>query len=148
MTSTNRPLPSHDVVPAVWARYGDLDIDHGEGSWLVNREGERYLDYTSGIGVANTGHAHPRVAAAIGEQASKLIHGQQNILFHEPGLRLYERLTTILRPVEATFHPGESLRETMGRIEAWILRQALASNGGQRTSTARLLGITREGLYN
>jgi 4-aminobutyrate aminotransferase len=96
VTSTNRSLPSHDVVPAVWARYGDLDIDHGEGSWLVNREGERYLDYTSGIGVANTGHAHPRVAAAIGEQATKLIHGQQNILFHEPGLRLYERLSMLL----------------------------------------------------
>lgn len=58
-----------------------------------------------------------------------------------------DRLTTILAPVEATFHPGESLRDTMGRIEAWILRQALATNGGQRTSTARLLGITREGLY-
>ncbi|MEE3332377.1 MAG: sigma-54 dependent transcriptional regulator [Myxococcota bacterium] len=58
-----------------------------------------------------------------------------------------EQLTTILEPVEATFLPGESLRETMGRIEAWILRQALASNGGQRSSTARGLGITREGLY-
>jgi transcriptional regulator with PAS, ATPase and Fis domain len=58
-----------------------------------------------------------------------------------------DRLTTILRPVEATFHPGESLRDTMCRIEGWILRQALATNGGQRTSTARVLGITREGLY-
>jgi len=58
-----------------------------------------------------------------------------------------DRLTTILKPVEATFHPGESLRDTMGRIEGWILRQALATNGGQRTSTARVLGITREGLY-
>jgi len=58
-----------------------------------------------------------------------------------------ERLTTILEPVRATFHPGESLRETMSRIEAWIVRQALATNGGQRTSTARGLGITREGLY-
>ncbi len=58
-----------------------------------------------------------------------------------------DRLTTLLEPVRATFHPGESLRETMGRIEAWLLRQALATNGGQRTSTARGLGITREGLY-
>jgi 4-aminobutyrate aminotransferase len=79
-------------VPAVWARYTDLVIEHGEGSWLVTTDGERYLDYSSGIGVANTGHAHPRVAAAIAEQATRLIHGQQNIVYHEPGLRLHERL--------------------------------------------------------
>ena len=50
-------------------RYTDLVIDRGEGSWLITRDGERYLDYTSGIGVTNTGHAHPRVAAAIAAQA-------------------------------------------------------------------------------
>ena len=71
-------------------------MDRGEGSWLITRDGTRYLDYSSGIGVTNTGHAHPRVAKAIAEQATKLLHGQQNILFHEPGLRLYERLRTIL----------------------------------------------------
>jgi 4-aminobutyrate aminotransferase len=46
--------------------------------------------------VTNTGHAHPRVVAAIQEQAAKLLHGQQNIVFHEPGLRLYDRLTRLL----------------------------------------------------
>ena len=44
----------------VWARYTDLVIDRGEGSWLITTDGDRYLDYTSGIGVTNTGHAHPR----------------------------------------------------------------------------------------
>ena len=57
---------------------------------------ERYLDYSSGIGVTNTGHAHPRVAAAVAAQAARLLHGQQNIVFHEPGLRLYERLAGLL----------------------------------------------------
>ena len=89
-------LPDHDVVPGVWARFTDLDIERGEGSWLLTRDGDRYLDYTSGIGVTNTGHAHPRVAAAIAAQAQKLIHGQQNIVYHEPGLRLHERLATML----------------------------------------------------
>jgi 4-aminobutyrate aminotransferase len=93
---TTPVLPDHGVIPAVWARYTDLDIDRGEGSWLIARDGQRYLDYTSGIGVTNTGHAHPRVAAAIAAQASKLIHGQQNILYHEPGLRLHERLRHLL----------------------------------------------------
>src|SRR5918999_365524 len=79
-------------VPPVWARYTDLVIERGEGSWLVTVDGERYLDYTSGIGVTNTGHAHPRVSAAIAEQAARVIHAQQNIVFHKPGLDLHERL--------------------------------------------------------
>jgi 4-aminobutyrate aminotransferase len=89
-------LPDRSVVPAVWSRISNLIVDHGEGSWLVTPEGERYLDYSSGIGVTNTGHAHPRVVAAVQAQAAKLLHGQQNIVFHEPGLRLYERLQHVL----------------------------------------------------
>jgi len=94
--SAAEALPDLSVVPAVWSRITNLVIDHGEGSWLVTMDGERYLDYTSGIGVTNTGHAHPRVVAAIQAQAAKLIHGQQNIVYHEPGLRLYERLSHLL----------------------------------------------------
>jgi 4-aminobutyrate aminotransferase len=94
--TSSAPLPDHAVVPAVWGRITNLDVDRGEGSWLITRDGERYLDYSSGIGVANTGHAHPRVAAAVAAQAHKLLHGQQNILYHEPGLRLYERLPALL----------------------------------------------------
>jgi 4-aminobutyrate aminotransferase len=94
--SDDAPLPDHSVVPAVWARFTDIDADHGEGSWLVARDGTRYLDYTSGIGVTNTGHAHPQVVAAITEQAAKLLHAQQNIVYHEPGLRLHERLSQLL----------------------------------------------------
>ncbi len=90
------PLPDHGVVPAVWGRITDLDVDRGEGSWLITRDGQRYLDYSSGIGVASTGHAHPRVAEAVAVQARKLLHGQQNILYHEPGLRLYQRLPGLL----------------------------------------------------
>ncbi len=89
-------LPDRSVVPAVWSRYTDLVVDRGEGSWLVTVDGDRYLDYSSGIGVTNTGHAHPRVVAAIQDQAAKLLHGQQNIVYHEPGLRLHERLRHVL----------------------------------------------------
>ena len=90
------PLPDRTVVPAVWSRYTDLVIERGEGSWLISREGKRFLDYSSGIGVTNTGHAHPIVAAAIAAQATKLLHGQQNIVYHEPGLRLHARLARLL----------------------------------------------------
>jgi len=90
------PLPDRSVVPAVWSRITNLVVERGEGSWLITRDGERYLDYSSGIGVTNTGHAHPRVVAAVQAQAAKLLHGQQNIVYHESGLRLYERLSRML----------------------------------------------------
>src|SRR3989337_2191976 len=89
-------LPERPVIPPVWTRITNTTVSHGEGSWLITTDGERYLDYSSGIGVVNTGHAHPRVAAAIAAQATRLIHGQQNIVFHEAGLRLYERLRHLL----------------------------------------------------
>jgi 4-aminobutyrate aminotransferase len=88
----DRWLSLRDGVPPVWARYTDLVVERGIGSWIETIDGERYLDYTCGIGVTNTGHAHPRVAAAIAEQAGKMIHAQQNILYHKPGLQLHERL--------------------------------------------------------
>ena len=88
----DRWLSLRGRVAPVWARYTDLVVERGIGSWIETIDGERYLDYTCGIGVTNTGHAHPRVAAAIGEQAGKIIHAQQNILYHKPGLELHERL--------------------------------------------------------
>jgi 4-aminobutyrate aminotransferase len=87
-----RWLERRDRIPSVWARYTDLVVERGDGSWIETIDGERYLDYTSGIGVTNTGHAHPRIAAAIADQAAKIIHAQQNILYHKPGLELHDRL--------------------------------------------------------
>ena len=81
-------------VPPVWARYTDLIVERAAGSWIETVDGDRYLDYTCGIGVTNTGHAHPRVVAAIIEQAARGIHLQQNIVYHQPGLELHRRLPT------------------------------------------------------
>lgn len=47
---------------------------HGEGVWLYDDTGKRYLDALSGIAVNTLGHAHPRLVKAIAEQAGKLIH--------------------------------------------------------------------------
>ncbi len=79
-------------VPPVWARYTDLVVERASGSWLETPDGRRYLDYTCGIGVTNTGHAHPRVVAAIADQAARGIHLQQNVVYHQPGLELHRRL--------------------------------------------------------
>jgi acetylornithine aminotransferase len=49
-------------------------FDHGEGAWLYDTDGNKYLDALCGIAVTGLGHAHPAVTRAISEQAGKLIH--------------------------------------------------------------------------
>jgi transcriptional regulator with PAS, ATPase and Fis domain len=77
---------------------------------------------------------------------------QRALAVAEPGSELTPaqfsaRLFELLEPVHAVVQPGESLRETLARVEAWLIRHALDANSGRRATTARLLGITREGLY-
>ncbi len=52
----------------------DVVFERGHGSWLVTAEGHRYLDFGSGVAVNVLGHAHPRLVAALKEQAEKLWH--------------------------------------------------------------------------
>jgi len=80
--------------PAVMATYArqDLVFERGEGAWLITVAGERYLDFASGVAVNILGHAHPRLVAALTEQAHKLWHTSN--LYRVAGQeRLAERLT-------------------------------------------------------
>jgi len=80
----------------VWARYSTIVADRAEGIMLYGDDGRAYMDFTCGIGVTNTGHCHPRVVAAIREQAGLLLHGQANIVYHKPMLRLVEGLRQVV----------------------------------------------------
>jgi acetylornithine/succinyldiaminopimelate/putrescine aminotransferase len=51
-----------------------LEVDHARGVYIFDREGKAYIDFISGIGVANIGHGHPRVLEAIARQAQKHLH--------------------------------------------------------------------------
>src|SRR2546421_13046922 len=74
----------------VFARV-DLGFERGEGAWLIATDGERYLDFTSGVAVNALGHAHPHLVAALQEQATRLWH--MSNLFRSPaGERLAARL--------------------------------------------------------
>jgi 4-aminobutyrate aminotransferase len=64
----------HDALAGVLPRYYDVVAERGEGSWLVDVDGRRYLDLGAGIAVNTTGHGHPRVVEAIADQARTLIH--------------------------------------------------------------------------
>jgi acetylornithine/N-succinyldiaminopimelate aminotransferase len=78
------------VVPS-YAR-SPVQFVRGEGPWLWDEEGNEYLDFLCGISVTNVGHCHPRVVAAIREQAGRLMH-VSNLFYTEPAMRLAERLS-------------------------------------------------------
>jgi acetylornithine/N-succinyldiaminopimelate aminotransferase len=74
----------------VFARV-DLGFERGEGAWLIATNGERYLDFTSGVAVNALGHSHPHLVAALQEQATKLWH-MSNLFKSPDGERLASRL--------------------------------------------------------
>lgn len=84
-----------DPVLPTYAR-APLAVERGEGCWLVDEQGRRYLDFGAGVAVNAFGHAHPRLIAALTEQAGKLWHSSN--LYRVPG---QERLAR--RLIEATF---------------------------------------------
>jgi 4-aminobutyrate aminotransferase len=85
-----------EALSPVWARAFDIELDHGEGAYLFDTNGKRYIDFTCGIGVTNTGHAHPRVVKAIQDQAAKLIHGQMAMGWSRTLLEVTDELKSIL----------------------------------------------------
>jgi 4-aminobutyrate aminotransferase len=95
-------------ISPVWSRSFSVMVDHGAGPYLFDTEGRRFLDFTCGIGVTNTGHSHPRVVKAIQEQAAKLIHGQANIVYHKPMLELVDELLTVVPPPLDSFYFSNS----------------------------------------
>jgi acetylornithine/N-succinyldiaminopimelate aminotransferase len=76
-------MPTYARAPVEFAR--------GEGCRLWDADGHEYLDLFAGLSVHNAGHCHPRIVAAIAEQAARL-GGTSNLYYSEPALRLSERL--------------------------------------------------------
>ena len=77
----------------VMQTYGrfDVDIDHGKGATIWNAAGEKYIDFTSGIGVCSVGYGNEKWQNAIAQQASKLGH-ISNLFYSEPYIKLAEQL--------------------------------------------------------
>lgn len=77
------------VVPS-YGRF-DLVFDHGQGSYLWDTNGKRYLDLGAGIAVCCLGHAHPEIISALTEQAGEMIH-ISNLYYHRGQGRLAEEI--------------------------------------------------------
>ena len=85
-------MTTHAIMPT----YGRLDVEFikGEGCWLIDKDGRRYLDALSGLGVVALGHAHPAIAEAITAQGGALLHTSN--LYRIPNQeRLADRLAAL-----------------------------------------------------
>jgi acetylornithine aminotransferase len=89
-----------------------IAFSHGEGAWIWDTDGKRYLDGFSGIAVNGLGHAHPRITAAISEQAGRLVHVSNHYRIPEQE-QLAERLCTLAAMDNAFFcNSGAEANET------------------------------------
>jgi 4-aminobutyrate aminotransferase len=91
------------VVSHAYGRVADFVMDHGQGSEVFDVDGNRYLDFTSGIAVTATGHSHPHVVRAVQAQAEKFLHISSDF-YHEKWVALSEKLDEI-----APFQEGASV---------------------------------------
>ena len=100
------------MAPA-WSRIFNFVSERAEGSYIYTDDGRKLLDFTSGIGVTNTGHCHPKVVEAIREQAGLFLHAQANIVIHKPLLQLIEELRKIVPESIESFYFANSGAEAL-----------------------------------
>ena len=83
----------HKYFMPVFSRY-PLVLSHGQGPYVFDTDGKKYLDFLAGIAVNVLGHAHPALVKAVCEQAGKLIHCS-NLYYTEPQVLLIEKIAKL-----------------------------------------------------
>src|SRR5262245_58470121 len=99
-TKRVRELFDQFVVPS-YSRF-DLVLERGEGSYVWDVDGKRYLDLAGGIAVCSLGHAHPEIRRALTEQSKKLIH-VSNLYYTEQQGWLAKRIVDLIAPGRVFF---------------------------------------------
>src|SRR6266567_1540117 len=133
----------------------DLAFERGEGAWLVATNGDRYLDFTSGVAVNALGHAHPHLVEAIGEQAKTLWHVSN--LYRIPEA---ERLATLAAGGQKKYLDGfgpvvegfdqmpfadlAAVRRAVAPETAAILIEPIMGEGGVRVVAPEFLRALRQ----
>ena len=95
-----RELFDQYVVPS-YARF-DVALERGQGSYVFDVNGRRYLDFGGGIAVCALGHASPEITEALVEQSKKLVH-VSNLYYIEPQARLAKRIVDLIAPGRVFF---------------------------------------------
>jgi len=88
-------LDSTYVSPS-YTRVYPLVAERGEGLWIQDVDGNRFLDFTAGIAVNATGHCHPKVVQAIKEQADRLLHMSGTDFYYTAQIALAEKLASLV----------------------------------------------------
>jgi 4-aminobutyrate aminotransferase len=102
----------------VWFSVTPLQVASGHGCWVTTTDGADYLDFAAGIAVNSTGHAHPRVVAAIAAQAQRFIHAQVNVYKHDLLEPLAARLAEITpRGIERFFFANSGAEITEAAVK-------------------------------
>ena len=118
---------------AVMQTYGRAEIgfERGDGCWLISETGDRYLDCASGIAVNTLGHSHPRLVAALIEQAGKLWHTSN--LYRIPGQEVVAKLLASLSGLDQVFFCNSGAEATEAAVK--IARRAAYEKGEQERVT-------------
>lgn len=130
-----------------WHPASDLTITHATGCEMYDTDGRRYLDFSAGIGVVNTGHCHPKVVQAIEKQARSLLHSQSYIALHQPIRELAEKLAAITPGAIDTFffcNSGSEAVEAGMRLARSVTGRSniIAFQGGFHGRTAGAMSLT------
>jgi 4-aminobutyrate aminotransferase len=110
MYSSDNPLQH---LSPVWKHLTEIQPVRAEGIYIYDDAGQQYIDFTSGIGVTNTGHCHPRVVQAIQEQAKDLLFAQMNILIPPVTVALADALAELTPSIIDTFFFSNSGAEAV-----------------------------------
>ena len=103
----------NENLSPVWSHLTPFTAVRGEGIYLFDSEGNRYTDFTSGIGVTSTGHCHPNVVEAVRRQAGELIFSQVNIAVSRVVTELAAKLRSITPASIDTFFFSNSGAEAV-----------------------------------
>jgi len=129
MALGQRHLWGHFTNLSTIQRHGLPIIDHGDGAYVYDTDGKRYLDGLSGLFTVNVGHGRTELARAAAEQSEKLGYFPLWSFGHEPGIRLAAKLASLapgdLNRVFFTVGGGEAVES------AWKLAVQYFTNIGQ-----------------
>jgi len=135
------------MLSSVWTHLTTMQPVDAEGIYFYDAQGNQYIDFTSGIGVTNTGHCHPRIVKAIQEQAQKLIFGQMNIVISPPAVDLAEALNGVTPDAIDSFffsNSGAEAVESATKLarHATGRRNVIVFQGSFHGRTAQTMAMT------
>ena len=151
VTSSNEIAASEERYQLATYKKMPIVAERGDGVWIYTSNGDRYLDLYGGHAVAGTGHCHPRVVAAIKEQADKLLF-YSNLVYSEARARAAEKLVSVAPDsitkaffcnsgTEANENAMRMARMTTGR------ENVVTFSGGFHGRTADAISATFLGKY-